>query len=161
VTAILMRGAALAAVYLLVLTSVAPGDLLTGGVLGLAVAFALRPRHPRVAAPPASALVRVGAAAVILAETAVEMVRGSWRVARFCLGAPATPGLVEIPRGDRSRMQVGLWGVLTGEAPDEVPVDVDETRDLLIVHLVDARDPQTVRARHARSHERGQRKVVG
>lgn len=160
-TPLLARGAALAAVYLLVLTSVAPGDLLIGGVLGLAVAFAVRPRRPGGAAAPAPALVRVGAAAVVLADTAVEMVRGSWRVVRFCLGARSTPGLVEIPRSGRSRMQVGLWGVLTGEAPDEVPVDVDETRDVLIVHLIDSDDPEAVRARHARSHQRGRGQVVG
>ena len=63
--------------------------------------------------------------------------------------APAAPGFVEIPRGDRSRHGVALWGVLTGEAPDEIPVDVDERRRVLIVHLVDAGDPAAVRARHA------------
>jgi len=50
--------------------------------------------------------------------------------------------------------------VLTGEAPDEVPVDVDEERDVLIVHLVDASDPDAVRDRHRRAWERAQRKVV-
>ena len=58
------------------------------------------------------------------------------------------------------RGRVALWGVLTGEAPDEVPVDVDEARDVLIVHLVDASDPDAVRARHQRAYERWQRRVV-
>jgi multisubunit Na+/H+ antiporter MnhE subunit len=160
--AFLLRATGLAVIYLLVLTSLALGDLLIGSVLGLAVAYALRPRHASKPArlAPAPARIRFGAAAGVLAETAVEMVRGSWRVARFCLGASANPGLVEIPRGERSSIGVGLWGVLTGEAPDEVPVDVDETRDVLIVHLVDARDAEAVRARHARSHQRWQSKVV-
>ena len=70
------------------------------------------------------------------------------------------PGFVEIPRGGRSRRAVALWGVVTGEAPDEVPVDVDEERDVLIVHLVDASDPDTVRERHRLAYERAQRKVV-
>jgi multisubunit Na+/H+ antiporter MnhE subunit len=87
------------------------------------------------------------------------MVRGSWRVVRFCLGAPARPGIVEIPRDDRSRANAALWGVLTGEAPDEVPVEVDEERGMLLVHLVDAGDADAVRARHARSSVR-QRKAV-
>jgi multisubunit Na+/H+ antiporter MnhE subunit len=52
------------------------------------------------------------------------------------------------------------WGVLTGEAPDEIVVDVDVERDVLIVHLVDARDPDAVRARHRRAYERWQRTVV-
>jgi multicomponent Na+:H+ antiporter subunit E len=88
------------------------------------------------------------------------MVRGSWRTARFCLRGGGQPGFVEIPRGDRSPNAVALWGVLTGEAPDEVPVDVDEERDVLIVHLVDASDPDAVRERHRRAYERAQRKVV-
>jgi multisubunit Na+/H+ antiporter MnhE subunit len=83
---------------------------------------------------------------------------GSWRVARFCLGWRAAPGFVEIPRGDRSPIEVALWGVLTGEAPDEVVVDVDEVRGVLIVHLVDAADPDAVRERHRRAHDRLRRR---
>ena len=60
----------------------------------------------------------------------------------------------------RRPRKVALWGVLTGEAPDEVPVDVDEERDVVIVHLVDASDPEAVRARHRHAYERVQRKVV-
>jgi multisubunit Na+/H+ antiporter MnhE subunit len=160
-TALLVRAAALAAIYLLVLTSVAPGDLLAGGTLGLTVAYWLRPRgaRARLRRPAERAHVRVAAAAGVLATTAGEMVRGSWQVVRFCLGTPARPGIVEIPRDDRSRVNVALWGVLTGEAPDEVPVEVDEARGVLLVHLVDASDPAAVRTRHAQTSER-QRKVV-
>ena len=151
-TGILVRAVALAAVYLLVLTSLHPGDIATGAVIGLAVAVALRP-HRRTSRAPA-APVSLAGAGVILVQTAAEVCRGSWRVARFCLGAPAAPGFVEIPRGDRSPFEVAAWGVLTGEAPDEVPVDVDDARDVLIVHLVDASDPDGVRERHRRTHDR-------
>jgi multicomponent K+:H+ antiporter subunit E/multicomponent Na+:H+ antiporter subunit E len=88
------------------------------------------------------------------------MVRGSWRVVRMCLGAPSAPGYVELPRGARSEGAVALWGLLTGEAPDEIPVDVDDERDVLIVQLIDAADPDAVRARHARTYERWMRRVV-
>lgn len=152
-TAILLRAAGLAAVYLLVLTSVAPGDIAMGFALGLLVAYALRPRG-RTAGPPLGPRAALGA----IAETAAEMVIGSWRVVRFCLGAKAAPGFVEIPRGDRTAVEVALWGVLTGEAPDEVVVDVDEARGVLIVHLVDAADPDAVRERHRRAHERLRRR---
>lgn len=157
-SALLARAAALTAVYLLVLTSVEPGDVLVGGLLGIAVAAALRPRGAlRGGAPPVGAAVAVFAG---LAQTVTEMARGSWRVVRFCLGERNHPGLVEIPRGERSPAQVALWGLITGEAPDEVPVTVDEARDVLIVHLVDARDPGAVRERHRRDYERWQRKAV-
>jgi multisubunit Na+/H+ antiporter MnhE subunit len=158
VIALLLRAAGLAAVYLLVLTSLAPGDIVVGVAIGLVVATALRVRTQPGPAPPWPE--RVVAAVVVAAETAVEMARGSWRVARFCLGFTATPGLVEVPRSGRSRAGVAFWGVLTGEAPDEVPVDVDEERDVLIVHLVDAGDPDGVRERHREAFERWQGKVV-
>jgi multicomponent Na+:H+ antiporter subunit E len=92
--------------------------------------------------------------------TAREMAVGTVRVVRFCLTDGDAHGFVEIPRGDRSRRAVALWGVLTGEAPDEYPVDVDDARHVLIVHTVDARDPDAVRARHAASRDDYQREVV-
>ena len=151
-----MRAGALAVVYLLVLTSAEPGDVLVGVLLGLAVALSLRPRgRPRHRIAPFE---RLTAAVVVALQTAAEMVRGSRRVVLFCLGRRPGPGFVEIPREGRSRHETALWGVLTGEAPDEVPVEAGA--DVLVVHLVDARDPDAVRARHAATHERRLRKVV-
>jgi multisubunit Na+/H+ antiporter MnhE subunit len=155
----LIQALALMGVYLLVLTSTKPGDAVVGVVLGAGVAVALRPRGI-ARGPGAPRLGSLAALGSVLARTAVEMARGSARTARFCLGRGGRPGFVEIPREGRSRHAVALWGVLTGEAPDEVPVDVDEARDVLIVHLVDASDPDAVRDRHRRAWERAQRKVV-
>jgi multisubunit Na+/H+ antiporter MnhE subunit len=158
-TRVIARALVLMGVYLLVMTSAQPGDAAAGLLLGLGLAVALRPRLPgrRVATPTLTGLVAFGQ---VVAMTALDMARGSWRTARFCLRGGGQPGFVEIPRGGRTRHAVALWGVLTGEAPDEVPVDVDEERDVLIVHLVDASDPDAVRERHRRAYERAQRKVV-
>src|SRR5690606_7970060 len=104
-------------------------------------------------APAVSTLPALAGVAGLVATTAADMARGSWRVVRFCLGGPAQPGFVEIPRGERSDGAVALWGVLTGEAPDEYPVEVDDERDVLIVHILDASDPDAIRARHARNYE--------
>jgi multisubunit Na+/H+ antiporter MnhE subunit len=157
-TGTLLRAAWFATIYLIVINSVAAGDVLIAIVLALSVAVGLG-RRPR-RGPAAPFPVRVRAATGMVLSTAAEVVRGTWRTARFCLGAPARPGFVEIPRGDRSAGRVALWGVLTGEAPDEYPVDVDDERGVLIVHLLDCSDPGAVRARHARADERWQRKVV-
>jgi multisubunit Na+/H+ antiporter MnhE subunit len=155
-----IQAVVLMGIYLLVLTSARPGDALVGLLLGVALAVALRPRLAgrSPATPRPGGLV---ALVPVMAGTAVEMARGSWRTARFCLGRGGRPGFVEIPRAGRSRHGVALWGLLTGEAPDEVPVDVNEERDVLLVHLVDASDPDGVRERHRRAWESAQSKVVG
>lgn len=156
---LLLRAAALAAIYLLFLTSIAIGDVVIGALLGLALAYAL---HPGAMGPvPAAGWpTRIGAALVVFARTLAQMVRGSWRVIRFCVGAPSSPGFVEVPRGERSRVNVALWGLLTGESPDEIVVDFERSRDVLIVHLIDASDPDQVIDRHRQAYERWQRKVV-
>lgn len=151
------RVAGLVTVYLLVLTSTAPGDILVGTVLAVVIVGAARPRHHR---PPMGWLHWTRALAITLLGTGGGMAIGTLRTVRFALGGRARPGFVEIPRGDRSRRAVALWGVLTGEAPDEYPVDVDPTRDVLIVHVLDASDPDGIRARHAQTRERWQRHVV-
>jgi multicomponent Na+:H+ antiporter subunit E len=156
-TRILVQALALMGVYLLVLTSAKPGDAVVGFALGLVLALALRLPGRRPTTPSLRGLVALGP---VIAATAWEMVLGSWRTARFCLTGHGEPGFVEIPRGDRTRHGIAFWGVLTGEAPDEVPVDVDEERDMLIVHLIDASDPDAVRERHRRAYERFQSKVV-
>ena len=148
-TALALRAAGFAAVYLLVLTSIEPYDLALGAVLGVALAVLLRPRSaPRLTGGPLQ-LARA------FLSTGREMIVGSARVVMFCLGrGPAAPGFVEVPRGDRTRADLALWGLLTGEAPDEVPVEIDEDRGVLLVHLVDASDPEAVRERHRAAHER-------
>jgi multisubunit Na+/H+ antiporter MnhE subunit len=156
VTRDLAAVAGLTAIYLSVLTSLHPGDVAIGVALAAGVVVAVGRRPPRAGAERSrpAAIVRAFAA------TAVEMVRGSWRTARFCLGAAAEPGFVEIPRDDRRRGEVALWGVLTGEAPDELPVDVDDERDVLIVHVIDASDPDAIRMHHAAAHARFRRGAV-
>jgi multisubunit Na+/H+ antiporter MnhE subunit len=156
---IVARTCGLAAIYLMVLTSLDPGDVVVGLLLGLGVVLGLRAHtvdHTDHA--PLSVLLLAGGR--MLAGTLWEMVVGTWRVVRFCLGGPAQPGFVEIPRGDRSHRGVALWGLLTGEAPDEYPVDVDDARAVLIVHLLHADDPDAVRERHRVARERSQRHLV-
>jgi multisubunit Na+/H+ antiporter MnhE subunit len=154
VTGTLVRAVGLAGAYLLVLTSLDPGDIALAAVLGLGVAAALRtPAELELRSRP-------GGAVAILLQTAEEMVRGTGRTIAFCLGRPSRPGLVEIPRLDRTPAEVAMWGVLTGESPDEIVVDVDEERAMLIVHTLEA-DGDAVRARHAETHARWRGKARG
>lgn len=145
-TEVLLRIAGLAAIYLLVLTSLAPGDILVGVLIASGLVLAARPAGPR--RRPREWAGWLLAVARMIGATAYEIALGSVRVARYCLTGAGSPGFVEIPRGDRSRHGVALWGVLTGEAPDEYPVVVDDARHMLVVHVIDARDPDAIRARH-------------
>jgi multisubunit Na+/H+ antiporter MnhE subunit len=158
VTGILLRVAGLTAIYLLVLTSVDPGDVAIGAALALVLVIAARPSD---AHHGAAAWGRWFASlARMIVVTAWEIGVGTVRVVRFCLRGTGSPGFIEIPRGDRSRRAVALWGILTGEAPDEYRVAVDDARDVLVVHTIDARDPDAILARHAAARETFQRDVV-
>jgi multicomponent Na+:H+ antiporter subunit E len=158
VTAVVLRVAGLVAIYLLVLTSVAPGDIVVGMVLAIAIVGASRPglagRSRRAWTRLATAVARM------LVVTAWDMSVGTVRVVRYSLSDDGDAGFIEIPRDDRSRRGIALWGVLTGEAPDEYPVAVDDSRHVLIVHNIDASDPTAVRARHAAARDAYQRDVM-
>jgi multisubunit Na+/H+ antiporter MnhE subunit len=149
----------LAAIYLLVLTSLKPGDIAIALVLGLAIAFGLRPRPGDQS--PGRLHLRPAAVPRVAWDTLAEVVRGSWRVVRFCIRDEGRSGFVEIPLDGRTDADVALWGLITGEAPDEIVVDVDRERELLVVHLIDASDPNAVRARHRRDLERRRGKELG
>ena len=150
------RTIGLASIYLLVMTSLDPWDIAAALLLGLVVAIALRPQGDAQVVTGVTGGPRAVAGALL--ATAREMVVGTGRVVIFCLRPHAHPtGFVEVPRDGRNRADLAFWGLLTGEAPDEVPVDIDEERDVLLVHLVDASDPEAVRARHHRAHERMER----
>jgi multisubunit Na+/H+ antiporter MnhE subunit len=158
-TGILLRIAGLTAIYLLVLTSLKPGDILVGAVL--ATVLVLGGGIVQKGIPADGGWVGWLRGTIgMMAVTARDMAAGSVRVARFCLGGPARPGFVEIPREGRSDDAVALWGLLTGEAPDEYPVAIDADRDVLVVHVLDVRDPDAVRERHRRMQQRWQRHVT-
>lgn len=155
---VLLRVAGLTGIYLLVLTSNDPGDIVIGAVLALVLVAAARPSDTRHGLTGWGRW--LAALARMFAVTAWEIGLGTVRVVRFCLRGTGSPGFVEIPRGDRSRRAVALWGILTGEAPDEYPVAVDDARDVLVVHNVDSRDPASIVARHATARDAFQRDVV-
>lgn len=157
-TGALLRVAGLVSIYLLVLTSLAPGDILVGTMVATGLVLATGRDAPARSLRGWTVWGR--ALLTMIVVTGYDIAVGTVRVARFCLTGSGSPGFVEIPRADRSRHGVALWGVLTGEAPDEYPVAVDDVRHVLIVHNVQAQDPDAIRARHADARNRYQRDVV-
>ena len=152
----------LVAVYALTLASAHPLDLLAGGLLAAALLFGLRRflfareplTHPtfvrRVVSFPRLAL-----------AVAWEVARGTWLVALVMTGRRplARPGIVCIPVGERTRGGVAATALAVTLSPGEVFVDVDWERDVMLLHVLDASDPDAVRRHHAAFYDHHQRAV--
>ena len=148
----------LAGAYLLVLGSVAPWDVAAGLLLGVVLTVLLHGRLPYPAGPAASPrclLALPGLAGAVL----LDVLRGTWDVALRVVGLRplATPGIVTVPVGDRSPRGVAVTGFMVGLSPGSVLLDV--TGDTMVFHVIDAGDPDAVRASVERFYTRHQRKV--
>jgi multisubunit Na+/H+ antiporter MnhE subunit len=158
--AVLGRVVVLAAIYLLVLTSTAPGDVLVGGLLAAGIVAAGRAvRRPDRPPAETSLARRLAGVPALLGGTLVDMVRASWQVGRCCLrGRLPAPGLVSVPIGPRAG-SAAAWAVRVGLSPDTIVVEADEERGELLLHVLDARNPDAVRREQLDSYERRQRRV--
>ena len=153
--------AVLAAVYLLALGSFHPLDLAFGLSLAAALSFALRGRLERPQGEGRPLAARVAAAPLLLAALLLEIARGTWDVALRVLGLRPVehPGIVVIPIGERSELGVAVTGLLAGLSPGSLLLDVDRERQAMLFHVIDASDPDAVRAQLDRFYQRYQRRV--
>jgi len=159
-TRVVLVTVALTFVYLLVLTSMHPGDVVVGAALSAAIGAASTLARPTARiGPPLTT--RLAAAPAFVLGTLADMVRGNWHVAMYVLGRRRleSPGVVTIPRGARTSAGVAAWGYITAISPDEIVLEADDERDVLLVHLLDARDVPAIHARHERTYERRHRHV--
>jgi multisubunit Na+/H+ antiporter MnhE subunit len=158
----LLSVAALAAVYLLSLGSADPLDAALGVVLAAALLAGLRGRlePPQELGPPPLAA-RVGAFPLLLAALLADVVRGTWDVALWVLHRRPLqrPGIVVVPIGERTQLGVAVTGLLVGLSPGSLLLEVDSERQAMLFHVVDARDPDSVRAQIDRFYQRYQRRV--
>jgi multisubunit Na+/H+ antiporter MnhE subunit len=161
---VLVRVTALTAVYLLALTSLAPGDIVVGVLISaLVVACGRSIRSPvQTSGPPGGTAWgrRLAGVPALIGGTVVDMARESWTIAGYCLrGRLPAPGLVPVPIPRPAPASSAAWAVRVGLAPASVVVEVDDTRGELLVHVPDARDPDAVRRTQQRSYERRQARV--
>jgi multisubunit Na+/H+ antiporter MnhE subunit len=162
VTRLLVSTVLLTAVYALAIGSADRWDLAAGAAIGLALTMAARPLLFEGPGRPLRTLPgSIWAVLALAGIVARDIVTGTWRVALVVLHLRplASPGIVAVPLGDRTRRGAAVSGLLVSIAPGEYVVDVDWERRLMLVHVVDASDPQAIRDRLLRNYERHQRKV--
>lgn len=158
----LLAAVLLTIVYALALASVHPLDLAVGAALACALLVGLRRfLSDGAEAQPSSAGRRLMAFPRLALAVLEEVVRGTWRVALVVTGRRSlrTPGIVRIPIGERSRSGVAASALMLTLAPGELLVDIDWEGGAMLVHVLDASDPDEVRRHHARLYERYQRAV--
>jgi len=153
--------ALLTLVYALVLGSFYPADLVLGTVLSAILLFALRgfalPGEPT----PAGLFGRLAAFFPFAAAVGYDVVVGTWEVSLVTLHLRplGRPGIVAIPVGDRTPTGVAVSALVATLSPGEVLVDVDREGGAMLIHVMDAGDPEATRRRHEDFYQRYQRRV--
>jgi multicomponent Na+:H+ antiporter subunit E len=152
----------LAVVFCLTLATDDPVDLGLGAVLGAALVAGLR---GRLALAPeggdAPLAQRLAAFPVFAGAVLWDITTGTWDVALRVLHVRPLdrPGIVAVPMGERTPRGVAVSALATTLSPGTVLIDVDWDRRVMLLHVIDATDPDEVRAREQRFYERYQRRV--
>ncbi|MCB1967094.1 MAG: Na+/H+ antiporter subunit E [Candidatus Accumulibacter sp.] len=142
--AILPRPGLSLTVFLLwaVITNAASLGLLVLGVV-LAIVIPLLTRHfwpnpPRLARP--------WRALRFLGLFALDIITANWRVARQIIGPlhRLSPAFVEVPLDLRDPFIATLLASIVSLTPGTVSIDVDRQRWVLLVHALDAPDPEAL-----------------
>jgi multisubunit Na+/H+ antiporter MnhE subunit len=86
---------------------------------------------------------------------------GTWEVALVTLHLRPlhNPGIVAIPIGERSPVGISVTALVMTLSPGEFLVDVDWEREVMLMHVIDATDPEAVRRTHEEFYSRYQKKV--
>lgn len=148
-------------VYILMLGSLDPRDLLFGVVVGgVLVGWRTRGRPPdpltfRQFARRAAAFPRFALAVFR------SIVAGTWQMSLVVLRLrPSdTGGFIQVPMGDRTASGVVIQGLMDTLSPGSVLVELDWTDRLMLIHVMDATDPVAQVRQRQEFYERYQRAV--
>lgn len=149
-------------IYALALESFKLWDLAIGALIAAALLAAtwrqLFAEHQDV---PGGVLRRAVAFVPFALAVLRDIVVGTWQVALVSLRLRPLPqvGIVAVPIGERTPLGVAVSGLVTTLSPGSVLVEVDEERGVMLYHVLDASDPEAVRAQQRAFYERYQRHV--
>lgn len=149
-------------VYAMTLASFDPWDLAIGAALSALILWLFR-RHMFIepAIPARELLSRIVYFVPFVYGLIVNIVQGTVQVAAIVVGLRPLrqPGIVKVPIGERTRLGVAMTSLETALSPGTFMIDVDWEENVMLIHSIDASDPDEVRADHQNFYERYQRKV--
>jgi multisubunit Na+/H+ antiporter MnhE subunit len=148
--------------YAAMIGSFQPWDLALATLIAGATVFGFRSHLLRGASPSAPVLLRrLVFVPPLIGYMLWDIARGTWQVARYSLRTRPLehPGIVAIPMGERTRFGATMSGFLTTVSPGTFLVDFDWTGRVILIHAIDATDPDAVRATHQAFYDRFQRHV--
>ena len=142
-----------AVTYSLTVASFAWEDLAFGA--GLTAVLLAMFRNVLLGGPLPSSrrvLVSIAAFPLVVLGTIREIFTGTWLVAKHVVGIRPLehPGIVRIPIGERSPVSRGMAGYVITVSPGTFLVDFDNETNEMLVHAIDASDPDALR-RHYQS----------
>ncbi len=149
-------------VYALVLASFSPWDLAFGAILSGVLLYAFRGYVFGGRPAPLPGLAgRLIAFWPFLFAVARDTVAGTWQVTQVTLGLKSLekPGVVAVPIGERTPVGVAVSALVTTISPGAVLIDVDWDEGVMLIHAIDASDPEEVVRDHQLFYQRYQRKV--
>ena len=150
----------LTGVYAMVLASFGPLDLLFGVVFSGVLVYAFRPFV--FGGQPGSLPGLAGRCLAFFpfaGAVARDVVAGTWEVALVTLHLRplAKPGIVKVPVGERTPTGVAVSALVTTLSPGAFLIEADDEH--MLIHLLDASDPEAFRKDREDFYQRYQRKV--
>jgi len=138
----------LTAIYCLTLASFAWEDIVLGTILGGALVATYRKSIFPEAAPEAGYVLHIVLFMPrFLWMLLVDVIKGTWNVASYVIGVRKLdhPGIVKISLTSHSPAGVGMVGLLVTLSPGSFLVDIDWDDRSMLVHYIDASDPEKLR----------------
>ncbi len=135
-------------VYALVLASFAWEDLLTGALLSVGFLWIYRRTLFPVSLPEGEYVLHILLfLPKFLAMLTWDIVKGTWQVTTFVVGLRKLdhPGIVRIPLGNHTPAGTGIVGLFVTLSPGSFLVDIDWEERIMLVHVIDASDPDVIR----------------
>lgn len=149
-------------IYAGALASFDPWDLFFGLVIAAGLIALFRGfLHRDMSATPPVRPRRLLAFIPFFGAIVWEIIVGTWTVARIVLHPRPRnrPGIIAVPLGERTEAGVAISALAVSLSPGSSLIEIDWDRRVMLLHSLDASDPDDVRAALQRFYERYQRAV--